>query len=107
MKHVEQGADRRGLAGAVGTEEAEDLPCLDREGHVLDAPRLAVELGQAIGLDYRHALMLSADFSSRETKSHPCPTVALTEPQVVTRTGGSQGAATFYWVEARRPLCSP
>src|SRR5207253_7989145 len=56
---VEQGADRRRLAGAVGSEKAEDLPRRDGEGDVLDAAVAAVELRQPLGLDRRSAHLLS------------------------------------------------
>ena len=38
--------DRRGLAGAIGAEDAEDLAVLDREGHVVDGDRGAVGLAK-------------------------------------------------------------
>jgi len=59
VQEVEQGADRRRLAGAVRPEEGEHLAGFDRDGHVLDASVGAVELGQAIGLDHRHGAILS------------------------------------------------
>ena len=45
---VEQGPDRRRLAGAVGAEEAERLALLDLEVDVDDAAVLAVRLGQLL-----------------------------------------------------------
>ena len=59
MQQVEEGADRRRLAGAVRAEQAEDLARLHRKSYVLDAAHVAVEFGQPVGLDHRHALMLS------------------------------------------------
>ena len=50
---VEQGADRRRLAGAVGAEEAEGLALVDVEVDVDDAAVDAVGLGELFGLDDR------------------------------------------------------
>ena len=56
---VEQGPDRRGLAGAVGPQEAEDLALLDAQVHVDDPAVRAVRLGQPLGVDDRgHARLL-------------------------------------------------
>jgi hypothetical protein len=52
---VEEKAYRRGLPGPVRAEVAEDLPPLDPQLEIFDAPRLAVELGQAYHLDRRRA----------------------------------------------------
>ena len=49
----QQAADRRRLAGTVGTEEAEDLASVDRQAHVADAPSLAEGLGQVLDKDGR------------------------------------------------------
>ena len=43
---IEERADRRGLPGAVGSQESERLARGDLEGQVLHAPRRAVTLGQ-------------------------------------------------------------
>ena len=48
---VEQDPDRRRLAGAVGAQEAEDLPLLDLQVYVDDPAVLAVVLGQLLGFD--------------------------------------------------------
>ena len=48
---VEQGPDRRRLAGAVGPEEAEDLALARLQVDVDDAAVLAVGLGELLGLD--------------------------------------------------------
>ena len=54
---VEQGADRRRLAGAVRAEEAEGLALVDGQVDVDDAPVRAVGLRQLLGLDHRgHAV---------------------------------------------------
>ena len=47
---------RRGLAAAVGAEEAEDLAALDAEAHVIDGGEVAEPLGQAVRLDGRRAV---------------------------------------------------
>ncbi len=59
MEEVEQSADRRRLAGSVGAEKPEDLPGLNRERHLLDAPRVPVGLRQPLGLDHWHGVMLA------------------------------------------------
>ena len=46
-----QHLDRRRLAGAVGPEEAEDLPRLDVEGDPVDGGEVAVSLDQPVDLD--------------------------------------------------------
>ncbi len=48
---VEQGADRRRLARAIGPEEAEDLALVDLEIDVDDPALRAVVLGEPLGLD--------------------------------------------------------
>src|SRR4029077_13021561 len=48
---AEQHQDGRGLAGAVGAEETENLPATDGERDVVARDRLAVGLGEAAGLD--------------------------------------------------------
>src|SRR4029079_17048534 len=54
---VQQGPDRRRLAGAVGAEEAEGLALVDLEVQVDDPAMLAVGLGALLGLDDRcHAI---------------------------------------------------
>ena len=59
MKQIEQGPDRRGLSGAVRTEEAEDLSRIDGHRQILDAAVLAVELAQSLRLDRGHEPMLA------------------------------------------------
>jgi hypothetical protein len=49
-----QDLDRRGLAGPVGAEDAEDLPPLDLEADPGERDLLAVALGEVPGLDDRH-----------------------------------------------------
>ena len=54
MQEVQQRADRRRLAGAVGAEESEDLTAVDGQGEVMDAAGgVGVALGQAVGGDDR------------------------------------------------------
>ena len=53
---VEQQADGRGLAGAVGTQEAEDLAALDDQVDVDDAARAAVLLGEASSVSIAAAI---------------------------------------------------
>ena len=48
-------AHRRGLAGAVGTEESGDVTGTDGEGEVVDGQRGAVPLGQLLHFDHRVA----------------------------------------------------
>jgi hypothetical protein len=50
---VEQGPDRRGLAGAVGPEEAEDLALGDVEVDIDDAAVHPVRLGELLRADDR------------------------------------------------------
>ena len=45
-EHTAQTLEQRGLARAVGTDEAEDFPLADREGHVVQRGQPAVPLGQ-------------------------------------------------------------
>ena len=45
---VEHHADGGGLAGAVGTEQPEDLPGADLERHVFDGTRVAERLGKVL-----------------------------------------------------------
>src|SRR5262249_17197209 len=54
----EAGEDPHGrrLAGAVRTQEADDLSLLDREGHVLDGRDRPVALGEAINLNHGSSL---------------------------------------------------
>ena len=47
-----QHLDGGGLAGAVGSEEGEDLPGLDVEGHAVDGFDLAEGLGQVLDVDH-------------------------------------------------------
>ena len=49
----EQHPHGRGLAGAVGAEEAVDVALADVEVDVVDGAHVAVRLGQAAGLDHR------------------------------------------------------
>ena len=53
MHQAEQDAEGRGLARAVGAEEASDPPRLDREGEVLDRGGRAEPLGQCADLERR------------------------------------------------------
>ena len=50
---------RRGLAGAVRSEDPEDLAFLDGEGDVLDRHGVAVPLVQLLHLNHWHALSLA------------------------------------------------
>src|SRR5690349_2129060 len=47
----QQHLDRRGLAGAVRSEEAEDLSGIDGERQVIDGKRLAKRLAEPAGVD--------------------------------------------------------
>ncbi len=62
-REPEEELDRRGLAGAVGTEEAEHLARVDAEVEVVEGDGPAVDLAQAMGLDRggRHACILGGD----------------------------------------------
>src|SRR6185436_16827917 len=53
-------AERRGLAGAVGAEEADDLAGPDLDGHVLDDGPPAVHLAQVPGAQLLIGLTLVA-----------------------------------------------
>src|SRR5262249_61425870 len=53
LGQAEQHQDGRGLAGAVGAEQAENLAGLDRERDPVDGGRAGVALGEAEGLDHR------------------------------------------------------
>ena len=50
VKQVQERPDRRCLASAVRPEESEHLPGLDVHRDVLDATRVAIALGQTVGL---------------------------------------------------------
>ena len=58
-EQAEQELDGRGLAGAVGAEQAEDLALVDLEVEgaqgdlLLPAPEVAVDLGELAGFDDR------------------------------------------------------
>lgn len=45
--------DRGGLPSTVGPEDGEHLPGLDRKGHAIDGPKVAVGLGEILNLDRR------------------------------------------------------
>ena len=53
-RHVAgQNPHRRGLAGAVRAEEAEDLPALDAEADVVDRRKSSVPLREVLDLDHK------------------------------------------------------
>ena len=54
MEVPEQAADERGLAGAVGAEQAEDLAGRNGEGHVVDGGQRAKPLGERGDSDGSH-----------------------------------------------------
>ena len=65
---VEQQPDRRRLAGAVRTEEAEDLALLDREVDVDDPAVRAVGLGELLGsMTAVMRMLLSGDGESNQS----------------------------------------
>ena len=69
---VEQDPDRRGLAGAVRAEEAEDLALVDDEVDVDDAPVLAVRLGELLGLDDAVTCFPSSEASASSLPARAC-----------------------------------
>ena len=48
-----QQVDERGLAGAVRSNDRDELAFADRDGHVLERAEIAVVLGHALGFDQR------------------------------------------------------
>ena len=69
LLEAEEHAQRRGLAGAVGAEEAGDRAGLDGEAEVGDGPDLAEGLGESAdldpdGVDRRGAVALEMVLSS-------------------------------------------
>ena len=58
-------ADGRGLAGAVGAQEAEDLALLDVERDAVDGREVAEALGEAVELDRgRHGVSVPSRAAS-------------------------------------------
>ena len=62
-----QEADGRALAGAVGPDEAEDLPLADREAQVVDGDEIAVALGEVDHLDHWSRFSLGSFGSTRRS----------------------------------------
>ncbi len=68
-RHVAgQHAHRRRLAGAVGSEEPENLPALRLEAHVIDGRDRAVSLREMLNLNHRSLLRRARQ--ARPTRSH-------------------------------------
>jgi hypothetical protein len=74
MQEVEEGPDRRGLAGAVGSEEPEHLSGADGHRDVVDAARRAVALGQRLGRDDGSMTAESGPRPARSIRGLPQPT---------------------------------
>ncbi len=55
LEHAEDDAHRRGLAGAVRTHEAEELPRLDREGEAVEGDDVAVAAREFDDLQHPHS----------------------------------------------------
>src|SRR5216683_562833 len=74
--------EERGLAGAVGAEDAGDLAGLEREGDVLHGGEAAEALGEALDLEERaHATASSARFLRRpESRSRSQTQAGATRP---------------------------
>ena len=65
---AEDHADRRRLAGAVGTEKAEHLAAADGEVEVIDGQQLAEALGQAVGGQHDGAIVARLPVPDRRSQ---------------------------------------
>src|SRR5205814_5401347 len=90
---AEDEPQERGLAGAVGPEQAQDAPRLDRQRHVVERDlAVLVDLGEVLGLDdqlgrFRHGRALPDSLRSRGRYTRgnlprPCQVAALRPPGV-------------------------